>query len=160
MTGPIADLLRGSTPVASALSGMAPPVTALPDHGLCPRCGTNRLTRPNATRCEQCAATAPGGSLHGFTPSQLPVERDPVHLAAREKEVGDLRAEFENARAALTTNLTGAEQSLRNAKLRAERVGAATEGCTGRARESVRDELLAPVRRQLLEALGRLESLL
>jgi hypothetical protein len=157
MTGPIADLLRGSTPVPSALSGMAVTGGAMPDYGVCPRCGTNRLTRPNATRCEQCAATAPGGSLHGFAPSQPPAERDPQRQVAREREIAAARADFERDVVELRGAIVRVEQRLRDVRVHAQRIGALEQLQSGRAAESTRDALLAATRQEVTEAAHRIE---
>ena len=123
---------------------------------VCARCGQEIARRGKPwDACPRCGHV-PRQAMHGFTPSQPAAEP----TRARATEVRDARAAFETERGLLTATLIAVEQSLRNAKLRAERVGVATEVYAGRARESVRDELLGPVRQQMFQVLRRLETLL
>jgi hypothetical protein len=156
MSGPIADLLCGSTPVASSLSGGQVIAEAPPDYGPCPRCGTNRLTRPNTSRCEACTATAPTGSLHGMLRSQPPIERS----AATEREFTAALAVSDQATSALGAAGVALEQAWRDARLAVERVAGLEARLTGRAPESCRDERLAPLRLRMRELIQRLESAL
>ena len=109
MSAPIWPLLGGE-PVRSALSGGQVIPEASPDHGFCPRCGTNRLTRPNATRCEACAVTVPMGTLSAAEPSH----RLPQHSAATERTFREGLATCERATAAVDEASQRIEQSWRD----------------------------------------------
>ena len=157
MSAPIWPLLGGQ-PVASALSGGQVIVGTPPDFGPCPRCGTNRLTVPNVLRCDQCASTAPWGTMHGVTPSAPPTVGDWTELRRVEGDRDAARDDVERHERALRGALVAAEQALRDLRVAAGKLGAAEERLTGRAAVSVTDSQMARVRNDITASARRLEA--
>lgn len=123
-----------------------------PDYGTCPRC-SQPLTAPNQGRHPECGGAAPA-TLSAIEPSVRvghPTRERATALAAA-------RAAFDRDVVALTAALVQVEQTLRDAKLGAQQIGALEQLQSGRATESTRDSLLAATRHAVSQAARRLES--
>jgi len=129
------------------------PSTIQPTTKRCPRC---EVEIPLTARSHECGWAGTANSFGPTGPSQLRAERNP----ATERELARERAAFDREVEALHTALTQAEQSLRNAKLRAATVGQLEGALTGRQPESGRDQILAPVRGRVIRSLRAIEALL
>jgi len=147
------------------LSGLNPGGVALGTdrprtYDTCHGCG-HSFAEPSLTpKCERCLTSRTSGTMHGFTPSELPVERDRERRAAGERDARNVRHQFDDVWSKFTAALKDVEQTLRHVKLTAARIGELEEPLTGRAAVSTRDELLAPVRQRTYEALRRIETLI
>ncbi len=134
----------------------APPVAS--EAALCPKCGTN-VVMPNALRCSSCAATAPQGGFGPYTAPQPPIEYGGLTRRRLQKEGAALRKQFDRAAAELPSLLARVTATVESLRAIATTIANVEGPLSGRAMESVRDELLHSIRARVADAARALQGL-
>ncbi len=135
----------------------APPVVS--ELARCPKCGVNAITERNALRCSTCAATAPQGGFGPYTVSQPSVEVSWLTRRRLVKEGAALRAEFDRTAAELPSLVGRVTLVIESLRAIATTIANVEGPLSGRAMESVRDELLHAIREQVADGARQLAAM-